>query len=92
MLLGIWKNIDELEESISLPELMSIVESSREKELRDRRFAAALKGINLDEQSGSSAKDRVEEMKRKAEAMQSNNISEDQFEFDELGLDFEEED
>jgi hypothetical protein len=91
MLLGVWKSVEELEMHISLTELQSILEAYREKELRDRRFTAALKGIDLDESMNGSAKDRVEEMKRKAEAVQSG-ISEDQFEFDDLGLDFEEED
>lgn len=90
MLLGIWKNVDELEISISMPELMAILEAHRDRELRDRRFAAALKGISLDE-GGNSAYDKVEEMKRKTEAM-NDGMTADQFEFDDLGLDFEEED
>lgn len=89
MLLGIWKSVEELELTISLAELEAILEASREKEMRDRRFAAALKGVDLD--TSSDAKEKVEEMKRKAQAMQ-DGMSEDKFEFDELGLDFEEED
>ena len=79
-----------MELSISLDELQAILDASREKELRDRQFAAALKGINLNEENETSAKDYVEEMKRKLEAMD-NGMSEDQFEFDDMGLDFEEE-
>jgi DNA-binding transcriptional MerR regulator len=91
MLLGIWKSIEELELTISLDELQAILEANRERELRDRRFAAALKGINLDEHVAADAKEKVEEMKRKIEAL-NEGLSEDQFEFNDLGLDFEEED
>lgn len=38
-----------MEESLSLPELEAILAASREKEHREQKFMAALKGINLDE-------------------------------------------
>jgi hypothetical protein len=47
-LLGIWKNYDELESSICLAELMSILEQKREMDYQDKKFTASLKGIDLD--------------------------------------------
>jgi hypothetical protein len=51
-LLGIWKNYEELESSICLPELMSILEQKREMDYQDKKFTASLKGIDLDSASG----------------------------------------
>jgi hypothetical protein len=91
MLLGLWKNIEDLENSICIEELELIVSASRDREMREFRFAASLKGIDIDAQSGGpTAADRVEEMKRKAEATR-NGMTEEEFDLDELGLDLESE-
>jgi len=50
--LGIWKNFDELERSISVEELMKILSTSRELNYDEKKFLAALKGIDLDAESG----------------------------------------
>lgn len=85
-MLGRWKNIEELEESLNLDELEAIVSREREREYDRQKFAAALKGINLDE--GGDAQEKVEEMKRRVEARRAGK-SEDEADFDELGLNFE---
>jgi len=64
MLLGIWKNIEDLEENINLEELNTILKSQHEKERNNQRFLAALKGITLDE----DAKERFEAVQARAEA------------------------
>jgi hypothetical protein len=51
-LLGIWKNFDELERSISIEELMQILSITRELDYEEKKFLAAIQGINLDEQVG----------------------------------------
>jgi hypothetical protein len=51
-LLGIWKNFDELESSISIEELMQILSITRELDYEEKKFLAAIQGINLDEQVG----------------------------------------
>jgi hypothetical protein len=51
-LLGIWKNFDELETSISIEELMQILSITRELDYEEKKFMAALQGVNLDEQTG----------------------------------------
>jgi hypothetical protein len=53
-LLGIWKDYKELEESLSMPELMATLSSRRELEYEEKKFLAAIQGVDLDKQSGSS--------------------------------------
>jgi hypothetical protein len=67
-LLGIWKNYEELESSICLAELMSILEQKRELEYQDKKFTASLKGIDLDEASGNKEQDPWEAMKARVAA------------------------
>jgi len=53
-LLGIWKDYKELEESLSMPELIATLSSSRELDYQEKKFLAAIQGVDLDKQSGSS--------------------------------------
>lgn len=50
--LGIWKNYEELESSISMPELISILSTRRELDHDEKKFLAALQGVDLDKESG----------------------------------------
>jgi hypothetical protein len=47
-LLGIWKDYNELESSISMPELMAIIESKREIEYEEKKFLAAIQGVDIE--------------------------------------------
>jgi hypothetical protein len=47
-LLGIWKNFDELERSISVAELAAIVSSIRELDYEEKKFLAAMQGVDLE--------------------------------------------
>ena len=60
-LTGIWKNFEELEASISMPELTLLLATKRDLEYQDKKFSAAMQGVNLDEESGKT--DAWEEMK-----------------------------
>ena len=60
-LLGIWKDYEELETSLSMPELMATLESKRDLDYHEKKFLAAIQGVDLDEQSGK--KNAWEEMK-----------------------------
>jgi hypothetical protein len=51
-LLGIWKNFDELESSISIEELMQILSITRELDYEEKKFSAALQGVDLDGATG----------------------------------------
>jgi hypothetical protein len=53
-LLGIWKNYDELERSISVSELIAILNSIRELNLEEKKFLAAIQGIDLDGSNNES--------------------------------------
>jgi hypothetical protein len=53
-LIGIWKDYKELEESLSMPELMATLSSRRELDYEEKKFLAAIQGVDLDKQSGSS--------------------------------------
>jgi hypothetical protein len=66
-LLGIWKNFDELEQSISLPELTEILSVNNEREYNDRKFFAAIQGIDIDAGS-SKEEDPWEAMKARVAA------------------------
>ena len=49
--MGTWKSYQDLEESLSMPELLQTIESMQEKERQDRIFLASLQGVDLrDEQ------------------------------------------
>lgn len=60
-----WDNYEELEEKLSLDELMATLDAAREREHRQNKFMAALKGIDIDEGSKEESMKRVvEEMQR----------------------------
>jgi hypothetical protein len=52
-LLGIWKDYKELEESLSLSEIMAIISSKRELDYQEKKFFAAIQGVDLEDSSGS---------------------------------------
>lgn len=52
-LLGIWKDYKELEASLSLSEIMAIISSKRDLDYQEKKFFAAIQGVDLDEASGS---------------------------------------
>lgn len=60
-LLGIWKDYEELEASLSMPELTQTLTSKRDLEYQEKKFFAAIQGIDLDKDTGKS--DPWEEMK-----------------------------
>jgi len=51
-LLGIWKDYQELELSLSMPELMATLEVGRELDYSEKKFMAAIQGVDLDKESG----------------------------------------
>jgi hypothetical protein len=68
--------------------LTAIVEAARTQERNRQKFAAALKGINLDSAEEENAKARFEEVKRKAEAVLQG-LSEEEADFMGTGLGLE---
>jgi hypothetical protein len=55
--LGIWKNYDELESSISITELMAILSEKRELDYQEKKFLAAIQGVDLDKNSDRGQKE-----------------------------------
>ena len=64
-LLGIWKDYEELEISLSMPELMLTLESKRDLDYQEKKFLAAMQGVDLDKNNGNSSGNKWEEMKAK---------------------------
>lgn len=60
-LLGIWKDYEELETSMSMPELLVTLTAIRDLDYREKKFLAAMQGVDLDKQSGKQ--NAWEEMK-----------------------------
>jgi hypothetical protein len=48
-ILGIWKDYEDLESSLSMPELMLTLSRKRELDYEEKKFLAAIQGVNLDE-------------------------------------------
>lgn len=72
MLLGNWRNFDDLEENLSYPELVAMVNAVRERERQRMKFQASLKGIDLDKDQKAPEEDPVERIKRRVKAKQMN--------------------
>ena len=52
-LLGIWKDYSELEASLSLSEIISIISSKRELDYQEKKFFAAIQGVDLEDSNNS---------------------------------------
>jgi hypothetical protein len=61
-LLGIWKDYEELEIALSMPELLATLKSKRDLDYQEKKFLAAIQGVDLDKQSGR-ANNEWEQMK-----------------------------
>jgi hypothetical protein len=47
-LLGIWKDFEELESSMSMPELTAVLSAKREESYEDKKFSAAIQGVDIE--------------------------------------------
>jgi len=62
-LLGIWKDYEDLEMSLSMSELTATLTAKRELEYSDKKFQASIQGIDLDKHSGKNDSNAWEKMK-----------------------------
>jgi hypothetical protein len=53
-LLGIWKDYNELESSLSMQELTAILNVKREEDYAHKKFLAAMQGVDLDKNTSKS--------------------------------------
>lgn len=88
MLIGIWKSVAELEDTLSLPELMALLNSCREKEQRDREFFAAINGIDIKKAQQEDVQKRFDDVQRRVRAKLTGSDVK-QLEFDDFGLELE---
>lgn len=51
-ILGIWKDYEELEKSLSMPELMSTLSVKREIDYEEKKFLAAIQGVDIEQGNG----------------------------------------
>lgn len=58
-LLGIWKDYEELETSLSMPELIETLKAKRESEYEERKFLAAIQGIDIDKNNKDNAWEKM---------------------------------
>lgn len=72
---GAYKSFDDVEEHLTREELIKMYETAHKYRKEDKRFTAALKGIELDEGETSD----FDEIKRRAEA-KAFNMTEEEFE------------
>lgn len=71
-----------MEENLTLAEMEAILDASRDQERSRQKFAAALKGVDLDEGQKDTS---FEDVKRRAEA-KARGVSEEQVEFADIGI------
>ena len=68
-LLGIWKDYEELEISLSMPELMATLVAKRELDYTEKKFLASIQGIDLEGATRSDEEDPWERVKARAAAV-----------------------
>lgn len=77
-LLGHWKDYEELEESLSMPELTATLKAMYKVENRKNKFLAAMQGVDLDSDSTSDSTDKpstFQDIQARAMAKLTNNES-----------------
>lgn len=76
-LIGIWRDYEELESSLSLPELTATLNAKRDLDYKEKKFLAAIQGVDLDKDSSSG--NEWEELKArvfsKGQAANANDIT-----------------
>ena len=85
---GKWKNVIEMEDCLTLDELYLLVDAKHRAEHEHRKFLAALKGIDLDEETKNS---EFEETQLMAQAELAGK-SKQEYVFDMIGIEIEDDD
>lgn len=62
-MIGHWKNFDELESSLSMEELLALIESLRKKDMEDKKFLAAIQGVDLDSEEDTKFESDIADLK-----------------------------
>lgn len=56
-LIGHWKSFGELEDSLSLPELVAVLDAHHKRTERQQRWDAALQGVDIGDSEGAVSSD-----------------------------------
>ena len=76
-LLGIWKSYDELESSISMAELITTIAGKRDLDYEEKKFLAAIQGVELDGDNKQDGQKAWEDMKARVFSGGATNDSKD---------------
>lgn len=85
---GGWKSLQEMEDTLTLEELYLIIDAQYRAQHANRRFMAAMQGVDIDEGVEEA---RFEDIKRRAEADLAG-VSEEKFVFSQIGIEVEADD
>lgn len=83
-MLGIWENFDDMETKLTLAEFEALLESKRERDHQERKFLAALKGIEMDDPKADD-EPTFEEVQQRAQA-KIRGVSEEELAFAVIGI------
>jgi hypothetical protein len=90
--IGAWKNFEDLEESLTLPELDLLLQTIRNDKKETNVFLAAIQGIDLNKHYSNPVKDKIKEIEERAAIRAAGGQDEyDRHEFAEFGIEFEDE-
>ena len=53
--MGAWKNFQDLEENLTMAELGALIEGVRKEDMENKKFMAALQGVDLEKNSKKDA-------------------------------------
>jgi hypothetical protein len=85
-----WKNFDDLEEHLNLPELDALLKVIREDEKETKVFQAAMQGIDLTKHFDNPIEDKKREIERRAaERIAGSAEAADRQDFAAFGISFE---
>jgi len=68
--LGNWKNYEEIEENLSMPEILQTIRSMQKAEVDKRKFLASIQGIDLGNEEKENESPTFEDVQRRALGIQ----------------------
>ena len=86
--MGVWKSIDELEENISIQELVFIIDARRLEIEKQNKFLAILNGAKFDDED-DPVKQKIREVERQAQVRMKGELEVQKAEFADLGFGYE---
>lgn len=85
-LLGIWKDFEEMEMTLTMEELGHILNAKSRQDMRHWKFQASLKGINLDDKEDGEETQQTVETKMREMQARAAGVDKDTFDLNEIGI------